>query len=92
VAQGNGPVWRHDIDALTFTPKGHGGFCAVHRLAFRALLEADPTPESCIAYFGANEATFRAAARAKIEIKAVAAGTNFHLTSRDLAKALRVAK
>jgi hypothetical protein len=84
VAQNNRPAWRHDIDALTFTPEGHGGFCAVHRLAFRALLEADPTPENCVAYFGANEATFRAAAQAKIRDQGIVRSANFHLTSRDL--------
>ena len=79
-------TWRHDIDALTFSPDGHGGFCAVHRLAFRALLDADPTPERCLAYFDANEATFQTAAQAKIRGKGIAPGANFHLTSRDLTR------
>ncbi|MCP1611413.1 hypothetical protein J2848_003086 [Azospirillum lipoferum] len=30
--------WRADIDAMVFQPAGHGGWCAVRRLAFRAHL------------------------------------------------------
>jgi|SRR5580704_2220937 hypothetical protein len=85
-------AWRHDIDALAFAPEGHHGVCVVHRLALRTLLPGVPTPEGCIAYFAAHEGAFRAAARAKILHRAIAPGVNFHLTSRDLARALRLAK
>ena len=86
MTQSSKPVWRHDIGALTFVPAGHGGFCAVHRLAFRTLLQVPPAPEACLAYFAAHEATFREAASAKIRTRRIAPGTNFHLTSRDVAR------
>ena len=83
---GNGGITcRHDIDALAFNPEGHGGTCVVHRFAFRTLMRRVPTPEACIAYFGAHEDAFRASAQAKISRSSLAPGTNFHLTSRDLA-------
>jgi hypothetical protein len=84
--------WRFDIDALAFDPEGHRGSCVVHRLAFRTLLRLVPTPDACMAYFTRNEEAFRASAQAKISRRRLAPGTNFHLTSRDLARALRVAK
>jgi hypothetical protein len=86
------PAWRNDIDALAFGPEGHAGICTVHRLAFRTLLGRLPAPEDCIAFFRANEAAFQAAAGAKIARRGLAAGANFHLTSRDVAAAIGVAK
>ena len=85
-------TWRHDIDALAFRPDGHDGTCMVHRLAFRTLMSLVPTPDACIAYFAAHEDAFRTSAQAKIRRRALAPDTNFHLTSRDLAHALTVAK
>jgi hypothetical protein len=85
-------VWRSDIDALAFAPERHAGLCTVHRLAFRTLLGRMPTPQDCIAFFQANEAAFRAAARAKITRRGLAPGANFHLTSRDVAAAIGVAQ
>jgi hypothetical protein len=85
-------TWRHDIDALAFQPEGHRGTCMVHRLAFRALMRIVPTPDACIAYFATHEGAFRASAQAKISRRGLNPGTNFHLTSRDLARALAVAK
>jgi len=85
-------TWRHDIDALAFRPDGHHGACVVHRLAFRALMRIVPTPDACIAYFAAHERAFRASAQAKIGRKRLQPGANFHLTSRDLARTLTVAK
>jgi hypothetical protein len=85
-------TWRHDIDALAFRPGGHEGTCMVHRLAFRALMRLVPTPDACMAYFTAHEDTFRLSAQAKIRRQALPPDTNFHLTSRDLARALTVAK
>jgi hypothetical protein len=84
--------WRRDIDALAFEPHGHEAACVVHRLAFRTLIRMIPTPEDCIAYFAAHEAAFRAAAQAKILRRRIKPGMSFHLTSRDLARALAVAK
>ena len=84
-------VWRSDIDALAFEPEGHTGHCTVHRLAFRTLMCRMPTPEDCIAFFKANEPAFHAAAGAKILHRGLAAGANFHLTSRDVAAAIGVA-
>lgn len=85
-------TWRHDIDALAFQPEGHHGTCVVHRLAFRTLMRIVPAPDACVAYFAAREGAFRAAAQAKITRRSIASGTNFHLTSRDLVRALTVAK
>ena len=87
-----GVTWRDDIDALAFRPDGHHGTCVVHRLAFRTLMRIMPTPDACIAYFAAHESAFRASARAKISRRGLAPGTNFHLTSRDLVRALTAAK
>jgi hypothetical protein len=85
-------TWREDLDALAFRPEGHEGTCVVHRLAFRTLMRVTPTPDACIAYFTANEGAFRASAQAKIRRRALPPGTNFHLTSRDLARAATIAK
>ena len=85
-------TWRDDIDALAFQPDGHGATCVVHRLAFRTLMRLVPTPDACLAYFIAHEGAFRASAQAKIARRGLAPGTSFHLTSRDLARALTVAK
>ena len=85
-------VWRDDIDGLAFEPEGHAAICAVHRLAFRTLLGRMPTPEDCIDYFRTHEDAFRAAARAKILRRGLARGSNFHLTSRDVAQAIGVAQ
>ena len=86
------PRWRHDVDALAFEPEGHDGACMVHRLAFRSLMRLVPSPEACLAYFTAHEDAFHASARAKISRKALRPDATFHLTSRDLARALTVAK
>jgi hypothetical protein len=84
--------WRRDIDALAFEPDGHRSVCVVHRLAFRSLLRLTPTPEDCLAYFAARECAFRTAAQGKIARRRIKAGVSFHLTSRDLSRALAVAK
>ena len=76
--------WRHDIDALTFRPGGHGGVCVVHRLAFRALVGRPANDRECLAYFRAQAGAFEDAARAKIAGRGLGHGENFHLTSRDV--------
>jgi hypothetical protein len=80
--------WRADIQSLVFPLGDHAAICAVHRGAFRTLLGAEPTQEACLAYFERFEGVFRAAARLKIARKRIPAGTNLHLTSRDIARKL----
>ncbi|WP_347341637.1 hypothetical protein [Bradyrhizobium uaiense] len=80
--------WRADIASLVFAVPEHSAICAVHRGAFRTLLDVDPTPEACIGYFARYGDTFRAAAHAKILRKRIPLGTNLHLTSRDIARKL----
>jgi hypothetical protein len=82
----NSVSWRDDIEALAFDPDQHGGFCMVHRLAFRTLLRFSPQPADCEAFFRAHERAFRAAALAKIVQEKVGHGVNFHLTSRDVSR------
>jgi hypothetical protein len=61
----------------------------VHRHAFRTLLRRYPSPEECAAYFNDHRAVFQAAAGAKLVRASVAPDANFHLTSRDLARAMQ---
>lgn len=85
--QQHSPVsWRADIEALAFEPERHGGFCMVHRLAFRTLLRFAPEPADCEAFFRVHERAFRTAAAAKIVQENVGHGVNFHLTSRDVSR------
>ncbi|CAO3362629.1 hypothetical protein [Azospirillum palustre] len=84
-----GLSWRTDIDALVFRPAGHDGRCAVHRLAFRALLDQrEPMPEDCLAFAAAHRASFEAAASDKIAQRGYGAAASLHLTSRDVARFL----
>jgi hypothetical protein len=82
------PSWRADIDALSFPVAAHAASCMVHRRAFRTLLRFEPTPADCLRYFGECERAFRLAASAKIAQRNIEAGTNLHLTSRDIARNL----
>ena len=84
--------WRTDIQSLVFPIGDDAASCAVHRGAFRTLLGAEPTQEACLAYFERFEEAFRAAALLKIVRKRILADTNFHLTSRDIARKLLEAK
>jgi hypothetical protein len=84
-------IWRSDIDALAFRPEGRPEFCMVHRRAFRTLMGVSPTPEDCEAFFRSHRGAFEAAAHGKIAEKDIAPGTNFHLTSRDIARRLALA-
>ena len=81
------PEWRPDIDALVFTPPGHQGRCAVHRLAFRTLLGRLPEPADCLAYFAASRPAFEQAAAAKIAERGLSPDANLHLTSRAIQRA-----
>lgn len=84
------PRWRDDIDALEFQPAAHRGVCMVHRRAFRTLLRAPPSPQQCLDFFNANQAAFQAAARAKTLRAGVGDAENFHLTSRDVSRQLKI--
>jgi hypothetical protein len=83
------PTWRDDLDALAFRPDGHQGVCMVHRRAFRTLMRAMPSPQQCEDFFLIHQDAFQAAARAKMLRARVAAGANFHLTSRDVSRQLQ---
>jgi hypothetical protein len=85
---GAGVCWRTDIDALSFAIDAHTASCMVHRRAFRTLLRFEPAPADCLRYFAEHEDAFRSAAAAKIARNAIQAGTNLHLTSRDIARKL----
>jgi len=80
--------WRNDIESLIFPIGGQAAICAVHLGAFRTLLGRKPTPQICLAYFERFEDAFRAAASLKIARRRIPAGTNLHLTSRDVARKL----
>ncbi|CAO3427999.1 hypothetical protein [Azospirillum doebereinerae] len=82
------PSWRPAIDALAFHPVGHEGICAVHRLAFRALLGRAGTPADCLAYFAAHRPAFERAVAEKIARRGLSVAANLHLTSRDVERAL----
>jgi len=82
--------WRSDIDSLSFQPQGHTGRCVVHRRAFQTLQGFKPTPEDCVAYYLRERAAFQRAAAAKISRAALPAGANFHLTSRDVLRAVEL--
>jgi hypothetical protein len=84
------PTWRDDIDALAFQPADHRGICMVHRRAFRTLLRAAPSPQQCVDFFMTHQKAFQAAARAKVLRASVADTANFHLTSRDVARQLKI--
>jgi hypothetical protein len=84
-------TWRSDIDALTFRPEGRQEQCMIHRFAFRTLLGFEPTPRQCETFFDANRAAFEAAANAKA-LESDIAGRNFHVTSRDVARQLGLAR
>lgn len=83
------PVWRQEIEALTFRPPGHGGWCAVHRLAFRTLMGGGRPPETeeCLAYFLVHRPAFEQAAADKIARRGLPPDTSLHLTSRDIGRA-----
>jgi len=80
--------WQPAIDALVFRPPDHEGVCAVHRLAFRALLGRAGAPADCLAHFVAHRPAFEKAAAAKIARRGLDVSANLHLTSRDVARAI----
>lgn len=82
-------VWREDVEALAFQPNGHGGFCIVHRHAFRTLLRRLPSDKECVEFFVGHQKIFQAAARAKVLRAKIADSDNFHITSRDVLRQMR---
>jgi hypothetical protein len=86
-------AWCHAADALEFQPAGHGAGCLVHRRAFRVLLGRastgeEPQAADCLAFYGRNAAAFEAAAADKIARRGLAPAARFHLTSRDVRRAM----
>jgi hypothetical protein len=81
-------AYRDDINSLGFQPPGHGGTCVVHRRAFVTLLGRTPSPADCLTWFEEHRAAFEMAAAAKISRATLSAAANFHLTSRDIRRAL----
>jgi hypothetical protein len=80
--------WSDELDALRFSVPGHGAPCAMHRLAFKALLAAEPLKEACLAFFAANEQAFFTAAATKITRLSLPADRSLHINSRDLRRAM----
>ncbi len=60
----------------------------MHRRAFRALLRHPATDQECMDYFRANSSAFHAAACAKLGRRRLLFTDAFHLTSRDVSRAL----
>jgi len=81
------PRWSVAIDSLAFQPADHNGSCVIHRRAFATLLRCSASPEQCLAFFSEHRVTFEKAAAAKITAAALRIDANFHLTSRDIARA-----
>lgn len=83
------PVWLPDLDALGFSVQQPDGFCVIHRLAFRALMDAPtPTEGDCRAFFITHRAAFLTAARQKQTARRLGSDARFHLTSRDVRRFL----
>ncbi|MDH6294323.1 hypothetical protein SAMN03159422_00959 [Agrobacterium fabrum] len=80
--------WSEELDALRFAVPGHGAFCAVHRLAFKAVLGATPGREAALVCFHEHEVAFIAAALSKIKRANLPAGRSLHLNSRDIRRAI----
>lgn len=80
--------WRADLDAVEFVPRGREAAAVVHRRAFRVLLGREPTPDDCLAFLREASRAFEDAARDKIDRARIGPAVRFHLTSRDLRRAL----
>ena len=80
-------TWRHDVDSLVFRPNWHEGYCFIHRLAFRSMSD-QVDQEGCEAFYRAHKEAFEQAAQSKIRRAGLAPEQNFHLTSRDIRRAL----
>lgn len=78
--------WRADVDSLAFQPPNHDGRCFIHRRAFVTLCGAN-TVEDCESYYLSNRAAIFNAAAAKLQCSHPDQQANFHLNSRDIARA-----
>jgi hypothetical protein len=81
-------AWRADVDSLVFQPPDHAGHCFIHRRAFVTLCAAE-TIEDCQRYYVSHQAAIFQAAAAKLQQSNANRETNFHLNSRDIARAVR---
>ncbi|MBN7807158.1 hypothetical protein JZX86_17540 [Agrobacterium rosae] len=84
----NAVEWSDELDALRFSVPGHGAPCAMHRLAFKALLRQEPEKASCLEFFAENQQAFLSAATAKIIRLALPSDRSLHINSRDLRRAM----
>jgi hypothetical protein len=73
---------------LSFQPPEHTGECLVHRGAFRTLLGFDPSPADCEQWFTNHRTAIYQAAAEKISRVSLHIQDRFHLTSRDIIRAL----
>ena len=80
--------WSDGLDALRFSVPGHGAPCAMHRLAFKALLGKEPQKATCLQFFAENREAFLKAAAAKISSLKLAADRSLHINSRDVRRAM----
>ncbi|KIQ01882.1 hypothetical protein RU07_14140 [Agrobacterium tumefaciens] len=80
--------WSDGLDALRFSVPGHGAPCAMHRLAFKALLGKEPQKAACLQFFAENREAFLKAASAKISSLTLAADRSLHINSRDVRRAM----
>lgn len=83
-----GLAWEVAIDALSFRPRGHDGHCVVHRRAFRVLVGGAADPGLCLAFARDHASALEAAAAGRIAARGLPAGARFHLTSREIRRAL----
>ena len=81
-------TWRADADSLVFQLPDHVGQCFIHRRAFVTLCAAE-TAEDCQRYYLAHRAAIFRAAAAKLQRPRAHREANFHLNSRDIARAVR---
>ncbi|NTE85711.1 hypothetical protein [Agrobacterium rubi] len=84
----NAAEWSDELDALRFSIPGHGAPCAMHRLAFKALLAEEPGREACLAFFAENKEAFLTAATAKIARLVLPFDRSLHINSRDVRRAM----
>ncbi|WP_077103800.1 hypothetical protein [Agrobacterium sp. DSM 25558] len=84
----NAVEWSDELDALRFSVPGHGAPCAMHRLAFKALLRHEPDREACLQFFEDNSQAFTTAAATKIARVSLPFDRSLHLNSRDIRQAL----
>ncbi len=80
--------WSDELDAVRFPVPDHGALCAVHRLAFKALLNVPPDRVACLLFFEQNKEAFVTAAKRKIERLKLQPGRSLHLNSRDIRRCM----